>query len=70
VREAAGQDPDIAVIVLPPDPQTELNALERAATIAIQKPLKADFTIEVATAMWKGKPVIAPSRAASHFRWS
>ncbi len=58
VREAAGQDPDIAVIVLPPDPQTELNALERAATIAIQKPLKADFTIEVATAMWKGKPVI------------
>jgi trehalose synthase len=58
VREAAGQDPDIAVVVLPPDPQVELNALERAATIAIQKPLKADFTIDVATAMWKGKPVI------------
>ena len=58
VQEAASRDPDIAVIVLPPDPQVELNALERAATIAIQKPLKADFTIEVATAMWKGKPVI------------
>jgi trehalose synthase len=58
VREAAEPDPDISVIVLPPDPQIELNALERAATIAIQKPLKADFTIEVATAMWKGKPVI------------
>jgi trehalose synthase len=58
VREAAGQDPDIAVVVLPPDPQVELNALERAATIAIQKPLKADFTIDVAAAMWKGKPVI------------
>jgi trehalose synthase len=58
VREAAEHDPDISVIVLPPDPQIELNALERAATIAIQKPLKADFTIEVATAMWKGKPVI------------
>ena len=58
VQEAASPDPDIAVIVLPPDPQTELNALERASTIAIQKPLKADFTIEVATAMWKGKPVI------------
>ncbi|HUM15322.1 MAG TPA: glycosyl transferase family 1, partial [Candidatus Nitrosotalea sp.] len=53
VQEAASRDPDIAVIVLPPDPQVELNALERAATIAIQKPLKADFTIEVATAMWK-----------------
>jgi trehalose synthase len=58
VQEAAGQDPDIVVIVLPPDPQTELNALERAATIAVQKPLKADFAIDVATAMWKGKPVI------------
>jgi trehalose synthase len=58
VQEAASHDPDIAVVVLPPDPQAELNALERAATIAIQKPLKADFTIEVATAMWKGKPVI------------
>jgi trehalose synthase len=58
VREAAEHDPDISVIVLPPDPQIELNALERAATIAIQKPLQADFTIEVATAMWKGKPVI------------
>jgi len=58
VQEAAGQDPDVSVIVLPPDPQLELNALERSATIAIQKPLKADFTIEVAAAMWKGKPVI------------
>ena len=58
VREAAAHDSDISVVVLPPDPQIELNALERAATIAIQKPLKADFTIEVATAMWKGKPVI------------
>jgi trehalose synthase len=58
VREAAEHDADISVIVLPPDPQTELNALERSATIAIQKPLKADFTIEVASAMWKGKPVI------------
>jgi trehalose synthase len=58
VREAAEHDPDISVVVLPPDPQVELNALERSATIAIQKPLKADFTIEVAAAMWKGKPVI------------
>ena len=58
VQEAASHDPDIVVILLPPDPQTELNALERAATIAIQKPLKADFTLEVASAMWKGKPVI------------
>jgi trehalose synthase len=58
VEDAASHDPDLSVVVLPPDPQSELNALERAATIVIQKPLKTDFGIEVAAAMWKGKPVI------------
>ena len=57
-QEAASQDPDITVVVLPPDPQTELNALERAATIVLQKPLFTDFGTDVATAMWKGKPVV------------
>lgn len=57
-QEAASQDPDVTVIVLPPDPQTELNALERAATIVLQKPLFTDFGADVATAMWKGKPVV------------
>lgn len=58
VQQAASQDPDVTVVVLPPDPQAELNALERAATIVIQKPLKTDFGVDVATAMWKRKPVI------------
>jgi trehalose synthase len=57
-QEAASQDPDVTVLVLPPDPQTELNALERAATIVLQKPLFTDFGTDVATAMWKGKPVV------------
>jgi trehalose synthase len=57
-QEAASQDPDITVVVLPPDPETELNALERAATIVLQKPLSTDFGIDVAAAMWKGKPVV------------
>src|SRR5262249_60501629 len=57
VEEAASQDPDVLVILLPPDPQTEMNALERAATIVIYKPLSTGFGINVATAMWKGKPV-------------
>jgi trehalose synthase len=57
-QEAASQDPDVTVIVLPPDPQTELNALERAATIVLQKPLFTDFGADVATGMWKGKPVV------------
>lgn len=58
VQEAASNDPDLCAVVLPPDPQTELNALERAAAVVIQKPLKTDFGIDVAAAMWKGKPVI------------
>jgi trehalose synthase len=58
MQEAAIEDPDITVVELPPDPQTELNALERAATIVLQKPLFIDFGLDVATAMWKGKPVI------------
>lgn len=58
MQEAASHDPDITVVEMPPDPQTELNALERAATIVLQKPLFIDFGLDVATAMWKGKPVI------------
>jgi len=58
VQEAASHDPDISVIVLPPDPQTEMNALERGAAIVIHKPLTVGFGIDVAAAMWKGKPVV------------
>ncbi len=45
-------------LVLPPDPQTEMNALERGAAIVIHKPLTVGFGIDVAAAMWKGKPVV------------
>jgi trehalose synthase len=68
VQEAASDDPNLAVIVLPPDPQTELNALERAATVVIQKPLKTDFSLEVTAAMWKGKPVIGSTAGGIPFQ--
>jgi trehalose synthase len=68
VQEAASHDPDLVVVVLPPDPQVELNALERAATIAIQKPLKADFCVDVSAAMWKGKPVIGSTAGGIAFQ--
>lgn len=58
VQEAASQDADITIVVQPPDPQSELNALERAATIVLQKPLFTGFGADVAAAMWKGKPVV------------
>lgn len=58
VREAAGNDPDIHVLELLPDAHLEINALQRAATIVLQKSLLEGFGLTVAEALWKGKPVI------------
>jgi trehalose synthase len=58
VRQAAQDDPDIHVLLLPPDAHLEINALQRAATIVLQKSLREGFGLTVAEAMWKGKPVI------------
>lgn len=58
VREEAGLDPDIHVLELAPDAHMEINALQRAATIVVQKSLREGFGLTVAEAMWKGKPVV------------
>lgn len=58
VREAAGQDPDIHVLELPPDAHLEINALQRAAAVVLQKSTREGFGLTVAEAMWKAKPVI------------
>ncbi|MFQ5802345.1 MAG: glycosyltransferase [Candidatus Methylomirabilales bacterium] len=58
VKEVAGQDPDVHILELPPDANIEINALQRAATIILQKSTKEGFGLTVAEAMWKGKPVI------------
>lgn len=58
LRGVAAEDPDLLPVVLPPDPAADLNALERAATLVVQKPLRTDFCLDVASALWKGKPVI------------
>ncbi len=58
VREAARDDSDIHILLLPPDANLEINALQRAATIVLQKSLREGFGLTVAEAMWKGKPVI------------
>lgn len=59
VNEAAGDDPDIHVILLPPYSDTEINALVRASTIVVQKSLREGFGLTVAEALWKRKPVVA-----------
>jgi len=58
VKDAASKDDDIYVLDLPPDSHIEINALQRMATIVLQKSLKEGFGLTVAEAMWKGKPVI------------
>jgi trehalose synthase len=59
VRAAANEDPDVHVLDLPPTAHVEINALQRAATIVLQKSLKEGFGLTVSEALWKGKPVIA-----------
>ncbi len=59
VKEAAGNDPDIHILFLPASSNIEINALQRASTIIMQKSLKEGFGLTVAEALWKGKPVIA-----------
>jgi trehalose synthase len=58
VREAADNDPDIHILALPPDSYREINALQRGATIVLQKSLREGFGLTVTEALWKGKPVI------------
>lgn len=58
VKEAAAGDPDIHILLLPPDSHRTINALQRAASIVLQKSIKEGFGLTVTEAMWKGKPVI------------
>ncbi|HWR36443.1 MAG TPA: glycosyltransferase [Clostridia bacterium] len=58
VMEEAGDDPDIIILNLPPWSALEINALQRASTIVIQKSIREGFGLTVAEALWKKKPVI------------
>jgi trehalose synthase len=59
VRSAAEGDPDVFVLNLPPRSALEINALQRLATVVIQKSLREGFGLTVAEALWKRKPVVA-----------
>lgn len=58
VQAAVQDDPDIHVLLLPSDAHKEINALQRAADIVVQKSIREGFGLTVTEAMWKGKPVI------------
>jgi trehalose synthase len=59
VREAANGDTDIKILELPAWAPLEVNALQRASTIVIQKSLREGFGLTVSEALWKKKPVVA-----------
>jgi trehalose synthase len=58
VRDRAGDDPDLKVLLLPPDAHRTINALQRSAIVVLQKSLKEGFGLTVTEALWKGKPVV------------
>ncbi|UCH81230.1 MAG: glycosyltransferase [Nitrospiraceae bacterium] len=58
VRDYASDDPDILILLLPPDHHTEINAIQRMSDIILQKSIKEGFGLTVSEAMWKEKPVI------------
>ncbi len=59
VLSEAENDPDIKVLELPASAPLEVNALQRASTIVIQKSLREGFGLTVSEALWKKKPVVA-----------
>ncbi|MHB9154540.1 MAG: glycosyltransferase [Endomicrobiales bacterium] len=59
VCERAQGDTDIHILELPPTSNVEINALQRASAIVIQKSIKEGFGLTISEALWKGKPVIA-----------
>ena len=59
VLRAAEHDPDIKILELPAWAPLEVNALQRASTIVVQKSLREGFGLTVSEALWKGTPVVA-----------
>jgi trehalose synthase len=58
VLNYAGNDPDVHILLLPPDSHREINVLQRIADVILQKSLREGFGLTVSEAMWKEKPVI------------
>lgn len=58
VQEEAKGDPDIKLLFIPADSHLDVNALQRAATVVVQKSIREGFGLPVAEAMWKSRPVV------------
>lgn len=58
VHDEAGGHPDITILNIPPDSDREINALQRAATVIVQKSTREGFGLTVTEGLWKGRPVV------------
>lgn len=59
VREKAAHNPNVHVLAIPSGSDIEINAIQRASTVIIQKSIKEGFGLTVSEALWKGKPTVA-----------
>ena len=59
VRKRAEDNPDVHILLVPPESDVDINALQRAATVIMQKSLKEGFGLTISEALWKSKPVVA-----------
>ena len=59
MKERAGNNPDIHILLIPPGRDVDINALQRASTIIVQKSRREGFGLTVTEALWKAKPVVA-----------
>jgi trehalose synthase len=58
VREHAGKDKDIHILLMAQN-DIDVNALQRASDVIMQKSLREGFGLTVSEALWKAKPVVA-----------
>jgi len=58
VKLKAKRDKDIHILLLPQN-DIEVNALQSASTVIIQKSLREGFGLTISEALWKAKPVVA-----------
>ena len=58
VKEKAKSDKDIHILLLKQN-DLEINALQRASSVIVQKSLREGFGLTVTEALWKAKPVVA-----------
>ena len=59
VRTKAQGEGDIHILELPPGSDIEINALQRASAVILQKSIREGFGLTVSEALWKAKPVVA-----------